>query len=458
MAVKGELLVVDDDPRQREMVAGLLDDLGYRARPCAGADEALSALEAGGVDAVLTDLRMPGRSGLDLLKEVRRVNPRVDVVLLTAHGSIETAVEAIREGAYDFLLKPVDPDALERVVRRLLEKQALVREVDALRLRLKERLSFDGIVAESKRMQEVLALAARAARSNATILLTGESGTGKELVANVIHQQSPRCDGPFVPVNCAAIPETLLEAELFGHRKGAFTGADRIREGLFRSADGGTLFLDEVGEMGAALQAKLLRALQERVVRPVGGTDTVAVDVRVLAATNRDLEADVKEGRFREDLYYRIHVLPVHLPPLRERREDLPALVEHILRRQAAEEDLTPKTITREAFDVLVAYPFPGNIRELENVLLRAGVVCTGNAIGVGDLPRAVTAPADAGLPAEPLGKDLDVYLKEVETRLIRAALLRHGWVQTRAARELGLHEKVLRYRMKKLGIERPAP
>jgi len=453
--VKSTLLVIDDDPQQREALAGLLEDLGYRARPCASGEEALSAIEAGGVDAVLSDLKMPGMSGLDVLKAARRVNPRVDFVLLTAHGTIETAVEAIREGAYDFLLKPVDPDALERVVARLLEKQALAREVDALRLRLKERVSIDGVVAESKRMRDVLALVSRAAQSNATILLAGESGTGKELVANVVHQQSPRRDGPFVPVNCAAIPESLLEAELFGHLKGAFTGADRDREGLFETASGGTLFLDEIGEMGASLQAKLLRVLQERTVRRVGGREPVPVDVRVIAATNRDLQKDVREGRFREDLFYRVNVFQVVLPPLRERREDLPALVEHILERQAKDEGLSPKTLSREAFDVLVGYPFPGNVRELENVLLRASVVSTGSAIGVGDLPPAVTAPPESALPSEPLGKDLDDYLSDVEARLIRAALARNGWVQTRAARDLGLHEKVLRYRMKKLGIER---
>ena len=449
--MKASLLVVDDDPQQREMLAGLLQDMGHEARPCADGEAALALIEAGGIDAVLTDLKMPGMNGLDLLRRARGVNPRVDFILLTAHGSIETAVAAIKDGAYDFLLKPVDPDALERILPRLLEKQALKREVDALRLRLKERVNFDGVVAESKRMQEALALVRRAAQSSATILITGESGTGKELVANLIHQQSPRRDGPFVPVNCAAISENLLEAELFGHLKGSFTGADRDREGLFRAADAGTIFLDEIAEMGPSLQAKMLRVLQERTVRPVGGTEAVAVDLRVIAATNRDLEKDVKEGRFREDLFYRVNVLPVLLPPLRERREDLPPLIDHILARQEFE----TKTLTREAFDLLCAYPFPGNVRELENILLRASVVSTSNFIGVPDLPPAVTAPPESDVAPEPLGKELDTYLEEVERRFIRAALVRNGWVQTRAARDLGLHEKVLRYRMKKHGITR---
>jgi len=449
------LLVVDDDRQQREMLAGLLGDLGHDARACPDGATALRAVEAGGVDAVLSDLRMPGMSGLELLARARAANPRVEFVLLTAHGTIETAVEAIKAGAYDFLVKPVEPDHLELVVKRLIEKQALAREIDALRLRLKERVSIDGFIASSKRMQEALSLVTRAAASNATVLLTGESGTGKELVANIVHHQSPRRDGPFVPVNCAAIPEALLEAELFGSLKGAYTGADRDREGLFETAVRGTIFLDEIGEMGPAVQAKMLRVLQERAVRPVGGRVPVPVDVRVIAATNRDLQAEVKEGRFREDLYYRVNVLPVALPPLRERRADLPALVEHILARQARDEGLRGKTLTREAFDALVAYPFPGNIRELENILLRASVVCPGNAIGLGDLPAEVTAPSEDALPSEPLEGDLDSYLEQVEARLIRAALARHHGVQTRAAAELGVHEKVLRYRMKKHGITR---
>ena len=453
--MKAQILVVDDDPQQREMLAGLLGDMGYHARPCANGKEALSHVEAGGVDVVLTDLRMPGLSGLDILKQARALNPRIDFVLLTAFGTIETAVDAIKSGAYDFLLKPVDPDSLERTLERLLEKQALSREVDALRLRLKERLSFEGVVAESKLMQEALGLISRAANSNATILLTGESGTGKELMANIIHQQSPRRDGPFVPVNCAAIPESLLEAELFGYLKGSFTGADRDREGLFQHAEGGSIFLDEIGETVGAIQAKLLRVLQERTIRPVGGRDPVKVDVRVITATNLDLEKQVRDGSFREDLFYRVNVFQVVLPPLRQRREDLPHLIEQILKRQAREEGYSPRTVTREAFDLLAVYPFPGNVRELENILLRASVVCRGDAIGVIDLPPHLVAPPESSLPTEPLDRDLDHYLEEIESRLIRAALARNGWVQTRAAKDLGLHEKVLRYRMKKHGISR---
>jgi len=455
--LKAHVLVVDDDPQQRDMLAGFLEDLGHSVRPCADGEQALAQIERGGVDIVLTDLKMPRLSGLELLKRGRAANPRVDFILLTAHGTIETAVEAIREGAYDFLLKPVDPDSLERTVARLRERQFLSEEVDALRLRLRERLSIDGVVAESKRMQDVLSLVTRAAQSNATILLAGESGTGKELMANIIHQHSPRRDGPFIPVNCAAIPESLLESELFGHLKGAFTGADRGRDGLFRAAEGGTIFLDEIGEMGGSLQAKLLRVLQERTIRPVGSSDAMKVDVRVLCATNRDLQQEVAQGRFREDLYYRVNVFQVVLPSLRARREDLPPLVDAILKRQAEEEGLAPRKLTSEAFDLLAAYPFPGNVRELENILLRAAVLCRGDAIGVADLPPQLAAPPEDSLPTEPLKKPLDKYLEEVEARLIRAALARNGWVQTRAAQDLGLHEKVLRYRMKKLGIERPA-
>jgi len=450
------VLVVDDDPQQREMLAGFLDDVGHSVRPCATGEEALARLAQGGVDLVLTDLKMPGLTGLELLKRAKALNPRVDFILLTAHGTIEIAVEAIRAGAYDFIVKPIDPDQLERTVERLIERQSLTREVDTLRARLKERVAIDGVVAESKRMREVLSLLTRAAPSNATILLAGESGTGKELMANIIHQQSPRRGGPFIAVNCAAIPESLLESELFGHKKGAFTGADRDRDGLFKAADGGTILLDEIGEMSGPLQAKLLRVLQERVVRPVGARHPEPIDARVLCATNRDLMEEVKAGRFREDLYYRVNVFQVVLPSLRERIEDLPLLVEQVLKRQADEERREVPKVSSEAFDLLAGYTFPGNVRELENILQRAAVLSGGRTIAVRDLPAQLAAPDESSIPSEPLQKPLDGYLEEVEGRLIRAALARHGWVQTRAAKELGLHEKVLRYRMKKLGIQRP--
>ena len=448
--------MVDDDPQQREMLAGFLGDVGHSVQPCASGEEALERLAEGGVDLVLTDLKMPGLTGLELLERAKALNPRVDFILLTAHGTIEIAVEAIRAGAYDFIVKPVDPDQLERTVERLLERRSLAREVDTLRARLKERVAIDGVVAESKRMREVLSLLTRAAPSNATILLAGESGTGKELMANIIHQRSPRRDGPFIAVNCAAIPESLLESELFGHRKGAFTGADRDRDGLFKAADKGTLLLDEIGEMSGPLQAKLLRVLQERVVRPVGARHPEPIDVRVLCATNRDLMEEVKAGRFREDLYYRVNVFLVVLPSLRERIEDLPLLVEQILRRQADEDRREPPKLSSEVFDLLAGYRFPGNVRELENILQRAAVLSGGHAIAVRDLPPQIAAPDESSIPSEPLNKPLDDYLEEAEGRLIRAALARHGWVQTRAAKELGLHEKVLRYRMKRLNIRRP--
>ena len=453
------VLVVADAPDQREMLAGFLrralpGPAVVHEAPDAGA--ARAALHAGGVDVVVTDVRMPGADGLDLLAWAQAHHPGVDVVVVTAYGSVEIAVEAMRRGAHDFLTKPIELEVLEQRLARLLEKRALAGEVRSLRERLDARLDADGVVAESRAMQDVLRVCRKVAPTDATVLVTGESGTGKEVVAGLVHAWSRRRDGPCLRVNCGALPESLLESELFGHVKGAFTGADRDRDGLFREADGGTLLLDEIGELSPAVQVRLLRVLQEREVRPVGGARPVRVDVRVVCATNRDLAADVAEGRFRQDLLFRINALTIHVPPLRERPEDLAALVPMLLRRFAREVGGAPPRLSAAAREALLAHRFPGNVRELQNVLERAVILADGNVIDVDGLPREVVAPGpvEPGVPDLPPGIPLPELVAAIEQRALRRAMTEHGGVKARAARALGIPERVLRYQLRRYGME----
>jgi two-component system NtrC family response regulator len=400
------------------------------------------------VDLVLTDLRMPGATGMDLLEGVRRINPEVPVVVMTAFGTVASAVEAMKRGAADYLTKPIDLDELEVLIARTLERRALQAENQELRRQLETRYRLSGLETSNVRMAAAINTAARGAASRATMLIRGESGTGKELMARAIHSASPRGKGPLVAVNAAALPETLLESELFGHERGAFTGADREHRGRFELADGGSLFLDEIGDLPKSTQVKLLRVLQEQAFERLGGTRTVRVDVRVIAATNRDLEALVARGEFREDLYYRLNVVSVELPPLRERREDIPALVQHFLGRFAAEAQSPVKVVSREAMDVLVKYHYPGNVRELENIIHRAVVLARGTTITTADLPIRVTEVRPDGGSAE--GATFVERVAEFERALIIEALERAGGVQTRAARALGMSERHLRYKLRK--------
>jgi len=445
------VLVVDDEPAQRQVLAGFLRKRGYRVTEAAEADAALTIVARETVDLVLSDIRMPGRSGAELLDEVRALNPEVPVILMTAYGTIASAVDAMKRGAADYLTKPIDLDELEILVGRALERRALESENRELRRALEGRYRLEGLETSNARMAEAINTAARAAASRATILIRGESGTGKELLARAIHYASPRRQKPFVAVNVAALPETLVESELFGHERGAFTGADRERRGRFELADGGTLLLDEIGDLPRATQVKLLRVLQERAFERLGGTRTITVDVRVIAATNRDLEAAVRDGSFREDLYYRLNVVTIELPPLRERREDIPLLVEKFVARFAAEAGRTIEGVSREALDQLVRYTYPGNVRELENIVQRAVVLARGPRITTADLPLHVGAP-----PGEGRGEGT-TFVERVaafERRLILEALERAQGVQTRAARELGMSERHLRYKLKKYGLD----
>ncbi|MBI3107440.1 MAG: sigma-54-dependent Fis family transcriptional regulator [Candidatus Rokubacteria bacterium] len=449
MAEPFRILVVDDEPAQRELVSGFLRKRGFEVDEAAGGQAALARFTQEPFDLVLTDQRMPDLSGLDLLQRLRAVTPEAAVIVMTAYGTIETAVGAIKAGATDYLSKPINLDELLHRIERVRERQRLLGENLELRAALEERHRVEGIIGDSGRMQEVLSLVRRVAGSDATVLIRGESGTGKELIARAIHHASPRAAGPLVAVNCAALPEGLLESELFGHEKGAFTGAAASRKGRFELADGGSIFLDEIGDLPLHLQVKLLRVLQERQFERVGGTRTIPVNVRVLAATHRNLEALVREGRFRDDLYYRINVVTLLLPPLRERREDLPPLIEHFLTRFAGKNGKTIRGLTREARDALLRYDYPGNVRELENLIERAVVLTRDEVIGKSDLPLSLDEQGPEG--EAPAG--LVAAVEGLERRMIRDALSRAGGVQTRAAELLGISERVLRYKLRKYGL-----
>ncbi len=443
------ILVVDDEPAQRELVAGFLRKQGFDVVEADGGRAALTRFQQEPFDLVLTDQRMEHLSGLDLLRAVRAMTPEAGVIVMTAYGTIETAVAAIQAGASDYLTKPLNLDTLLHRIHAVRERQRLVTENRELREALAERHRVEGVIGESGAMQEVLSMVRRAAASDATVLVRGESGTGKELIARALHHASPRAVGPLVKVNCAALPESLLESELFGHEKGAFTGAVATRKGRFELADGGTLFLDEIGDLPLHLQVKLLRVLQEREFERVGSSRPIAVNVRLVAATHRPLETLVREGRFRDDLYYRINVVTITLPPLRERREDLPLLIEHFLRTFAARNGKTIRGLTRDARETLLRYDYPGNVRELENLIERAVVLTRDDAISLADIPLTLHEPAAE--PAAPV--TLTAAVEGLERRMIRDALDRAGGVQTRAADLLGVSERVLRYKLRKYGL-----
>jgi DNA-binding NtrC family response regulator len=445
------ILVVDDEPAQRELLGGFLAKRGWSVERASGGAEALGILRQTPVDLVLADYRMPDLSGMDLLKASQQLNPEVPVVLITAYGSIGSAVEAMKAGAYDYLTKPIELEELVHLIHRIAERRQLLTEVQELRTQLRERFRVEGIIGDSSQMQEVLSLVARVAPTPSTVLIRGESGTGKELIAKAIHYNSPRHGRAFIKVNVAALPETLLESELFGHEKGAFTGATERRIGRFEAAQGGTLFLDEIGDLPLPLQAKLLRVLQEREVERVGSHHPIAVDIRILAATNQDLERAVGERRFREDLYYRLNVFPIVLPPLRQRREDLPLLIEFLLQKYARRLGKPVTAVSREVMSVLLKYDYPGNVRELENIIERAIILARHEAIYVEDLPLHLrqSAPEEAG-ETTTRPASLPEVLHAIERQMLLRALEHHEGVQTRAATELGISERVLRYKLRK--------
>jgi two-component system response regulator PilR (NtrC family) len=460
-AAKPRILVVDDEPGLRDMLAILFRREGFDVSVAPGFAPARDAVvhSPEPYAIVLTDLLMPDGSGMDLLSLVKERTARTEVIVMTAHGGVETAIEAMRRGAYDFVTKPFGTSELRALVHKALEKRAIVAENERLRARLL-RDSDRGLLGHSEAMRRIFDLVHRIASARTTVLITGESGTGKERVARAIHDASDRRARPFLVINCGAIPDALIESELFGHEKGAFTGAVSSRAGMFREADGGTLLLDEIGELAAALQVKLLRVLQERKVRAVGASSEAAVDVRVLAATNRHVEEDVRLGRFRQDLYYRLNVIRVEVPPLRERREDIRPLAEHFLARCAAEQNKDLRALSPDALRALEGYAFPGNVRELENFIERAVALAAGQTIGLGDLPRELSGAASQPTPAlvalSDDGCDLDELLGEVERRLLLQALARSGGVRTQAAKLLGVTLRSLRYRLQKHALGDP--
>jgi DNA-binding NtrC family response regulator len=448
------ILIVEDEPRMRRLLEISLGEDGHSVSALEDAEKGLIHLRKEPVDLVVTDLKLPGMNGLEFLQEGKRLNAGLPFIVMTAYGSVETAVDAMKAGASDYVLKPFTMAEMKLVIHKELDVQQVRDENRRLKEALGKRYHFQNIVGRSKKMQEVLALVERVAPTNSTILIGGESGVGKDLIARAIHQNSRRASGPFIKINSTAIPDTLFESELFGFERGAFTGALASKPGKFELADKGTLFLDEIGDVPAPIQVKLLRVLQEREFERLGGTKTLKVDVRMIAATNRDLRAALEEGTFREDLYYRLNVVPIDIPPLREHKEDIPDLVNHCLGRFAADSEKEIEGITPEALNALIDYHWPGNVRQLENMVERAVALASGRVIDVGDIhldttlgrTSAASSNHDQFLPE-------GMTLEQWEDNMIREALRRASGNKSQAARLLGLSRNALRYRLGKIGV-----
>jgi DNA-binding NtrC family response regulator len=451
----GRILVVDDEESLRRVVQVQLEQRGYEVATASSAEEALVQMSKAAPELVISDLRMPGKSGLDLLKEVRQLYPGTQVIMLTAFGTVENAVEAMQAGAYHYVTKPVHFSELAVVVDRALEHCRLLEQVTNLRQSLNEKYGFENIIGHSSTLLAILDIAFRAARSSSTVLIEGETGTGKELIAKAIHFNSPRSGSPFIVINCGAIPKDLLESELFGYRKGAFTGATENKIGRIEAANGGTVFLDEIGELPPQLQVKLLRVLQEGEIQKIGEIEPLKVDVRIVAATNRNLRRMAEDNEFREDLYYRLAVIPMTIPPLRERAEDIPDLVRHFWDRSRQKHDRMELSLPQALLPFFSRYHWPGNIRELENAMERIIVLSRGPEVTLSDLPeflrqeRQVLDSVQLELPPTPISLDA------VEKELILRALQRFDWNQTKAAQYLDLTRKTLIYRMEKHGIRK---
>ena len=456
MSAAARILVVDDERSMREFLEILLRKEGYEVATAADVDGALLALDSDDYDLVISDIQMPGKSGLDLLRGIREAQADAIVVMITAFATTETAIAAMKEGAYDYLTKPFKVDEIKLVVQKALEKKLLTSENARLRNELRTERQQRQLVGNSPRMQQVYEMIGRIAATKTNVLIAGESGTGKEVVARGIHRASERRDAPFVALNCGAIPENLLESELFGHVKGSFTGAVQNKAGLFEVAQSGTVFLDEIADLGLLLQVKLLRVIQERVFRRVGGTTDVRFDARIVAATNRNLADEVAAGRFREDLYYRLNVIEIPLPPLRERRDDIPLLVEHFIEKYGRELGKPVDGLDGDALARLQEHGFPGNVRELENVIERAVALCRGSRIGLDLLPPALIERRSAprGAPVRGNGANLDELVSSYERGLLLEALQQSGGVKKRAAQRLGISFRSFRYRLEKLGID----
>lgn len=474
-----KILVIEDDETVRDVLQSFLKTKNFDVTLAPNGESGLNLLRTENFDLIITDLVMPGVSGMDVLRRVSEAGITAPVIVITAFGTVQTAVEAMKHGAIDYITKPFNLDELMIVLNKALDISKLQKENEMLKMQLRKKYNFKGLIGDAPRMQAVYELIQKVADTDSTILITGESGTGKELIAKTIHFNSSRSAGPFVPINCAAIPKDLLESELFGHEKGAFTGAVNTRIGRFELAQGGTLFLDEVGELDPTLQVKLLRVLQEREFERVGGLKTIRIDTRILAATNKDLEKSVRDGTFREDLFYRLNVIPLHLPSLRKRVEDIPLLVDHFVHDVTKKRKREPLTFSPEAMKRLVHYHWPGNVRELENLIERLSILVTDKTVKVSDLPERFQTAAvssesgseqpdtrkqfvfadhvptvlGSGMDLPPSGIDLNQAVNAMEKDLIISALKKTGGVRSRAAQLLGLNRTTLIEKMKKMGI-----
>ena len=450
------LLIVDDEVSLRDFLTIVFEEEGWKVDSAGSLDQARRAFQKNDPELILCDLMMPDGSGIDFLREAKALNPAVAIIMITAYTSTKSAVEALKAGAFDYIAKPFDIEELKIIVRKAVVQRELEDENVHLRSALEERFTFANIIGKSARMQEIFSIVSRIAKTNSTVLISGESGTGKELIARAIHYNSDR-RGKFVSINCGALPETLLESELFGHERGAFTGAIREKKGLFQEAERGTIFLDEIGEMSPAMQIKLLRVLQERTIRKVGGNEEVGVDVRVIAATNRDLAEQIQKGTFREDLFYRINVIPIALPSLRQRKEDIPLLAEHFITKYCKALDVTVKRISVEAMRALERYSWAGNVRELENVIERTVALETSDLLTTRSLPEAVVLGVDVpGMESPefpPEGLPLEKHLEDIGKYYMLKALERTGGVQTQAAELLRMSFRSFRYYAKKYDL-----
>ena len=452
------ILLIDDEEQQLTLLNTFLTRLGHGVFTAPNGQIGCAIAKKNTIDLVISDFRMPECDGFMVLRDIKEINPDIEVVIMTAFGSVEDAVDIMKAGAYDYLAKPVDLDELTHLVKRVQEKRLLIAENRLLKQQLQERIKFDGIFSQGGDMEEVLNMAGRVAPSKTTVLVRGESGTGKELIARAIHHASPRKNKPWVVVNVAALSESLLESELFGHEKGAFTGATQQRIGRFEQADGGTLFIDEVGDIPLSVQVKLLRAIQFGQIERLGGNRTIQVDVRIVAATNRNLEEMIKNGEFREDLYYRLNVVTIWLPPLRRRKRDIPVLIEQFIEKFSRENNKNVKGITRETLDHLMKYDYRGNVRELENIIERAVVLCRNEYITPQDLPAQlqVTSAKEILNPCN-ISDGYEKKMKAFEIEMIQEAVKRSGGNQSAAARLLGITERHLRSRLERLGLKNNA-
>ena len=456
MEYEGKILIVDDDQTMRRSLVNWFESESHHVYSAASGEEAIKKIKDSSYDIIITELKMPDIDGLEVLRYTKRLDSDTEVIIITAYGTVETAVNAMKEGAYDYIVKPFSPEEIDHIVKKIIEHQSLIRENIILREQLYERHRFENIIGKSNKMQDIYALIENIAQSNITVLIQGESGTGKEMIARAIHNASLRRDDPFITVSCGAIPETILESELFGHEKGAFTGAIARKEGRFEMADKGTLFMDEIAEMSLKSQVDLLRVLQEKEFRRVGGIEVIKVDVRIIAATNKDLDKEVERGRFREDLYYRLHVVPINLPPLRERHEDIPLLVRHFLEKYNTQYNRKIKEVSPSTFNILLQYDWPGNVRQLEHVIEHTILMTKGEIIQARNLPEKLQKKSkvktdDALLERENLNfkENVEKFKKQ---SIIKALQSAQG-VKKEAARILGISPRNLSYFIRKYEI-----